>query len=171
MKSDTRTILQIPCQIQARRNLIKVLIYSPCIWCYCQLCKLRGCINHSPGPRELHDAEGDLRLGSGSYLVLGGDRESRSETRSETRGEQIRSEQTNCCCPRPRQSPSPATCSPVSSHRVSSLGPVHTVSTVSISWCMLPNTPGDEQSERRQKFQTLIKQVLITSVSSSDHSY
>ena len=59
MKSDTRTILQIPCQIQARRNLIKVLIYSPCIWCYCQLCKLRGCITHSPGPRELHDAEGD----------------------------------------------------------------------------------------------------------------
>ena len=98
MKSDTRTILQIPCRIQARRNVIKVLIYSPCIWCYCQLCKLRGCITPFTGASRV--ARCRRRLGSGSYLVLGGDRETRSETRSETRGEQIRSEQTNCCCPR-----------------------------------------------------------------------
>ena len=118
MKSDTRTILQIPCRIQARRNVIKVLIYSPCIWCYCQLCKLRGCITPFTGASRV--ARCRRRLGSGSYLVLGGDRETRSETRSETRGEQIRSEQTNCCCPRPRPPP-PALRSPVTGSRASGL--------------------------------------------------
>ena len=119
MKSDTRTILQIPCQIQARRNLIKVLIYSPCIWCYCQLCKLRGCITHSPGPRELHDAEGDWAQDLISFSAETG----RPDLRPDLRPGESRSGPSKPTVAAPGRSrpPPPALRSPVTGSRASGL--------------------------------------------------